>query len=44
MNDFLTGYYGKASKQVKEYIGLLHDHNMEQSGYKYSIFGKPALS
>lgn len=43
MNDFLTGYYGKASKQVKEYIDLLHDNNMEQSGYKMSIFGKPVM-
>jgi hypothetical protein len=43
MNDFLTGYYGKAAKQVKEYIDLLHDNNMEQSGYKLSIFGKPVM-
>lgn len=43
MNDFLTGYYGKASKQVRKYIDLLHDHNMERSGYKMSIFGKPVL-
>ena len=43
MNDFLTGYYGKAAKQVKKYIDLLHDNNMEQSGYKLSIFGKPVL-
>ncbi|MEP7231422.1 MAG: DUF4838 domain-containing protein [Ginsengibacter sp.] len=43
MEDFLTGYYGKASKQVKEYIDLLHDNNMEQSGYKMSIFGKPVM-
>ncbi|MEP7106446.1 MAG: DUF4838 domain-containing protein [Ferruginibacter sp.] len=43
MNDFLTGYYGKASKQIREYINLLHDNNMEQSGYKLSIFGNPAM-
>lgn len=43
MEDFLTGYYGKASKQVTEYIDLLHDNNMEQSGYKMSIFGKPVM-
>jgi hypothetical protein len=43
MNDFLTGYYGEASKKVKKYIDLLHDNNMEQSGYKLSIFGKPAM-
>ncbi len=42
-NDFLTGYYGKASKQLKEYIDLLHNNNMEQSGYKMSIFGKPVM-
>lgn len=43
MNDFLTGYYGAASKQIKEYIDLLHDNNMEQSGYKMSIFGSPLI-
>jgi len=43
MNDFLTGYYGKASKQMKEYIDILHDNNMEQSGYKLSIFGSPVM-
>lgn len=43
MNDFLTGYYGKAAKHVKKYIDLLHDNNMEQSGYKLSIFGKPVM-
>lgn len=43
MNDFLTGYYGRASTPIKKYIDLLHDNNMEQSGYKLSIFGKPAM-
>ncbi len=43
MNDFLTGYYGKAAQQVKEYINLLHDNNMEAAGYKLSIFGKPVM-
>ena len=43
MNDFLTGYYGRASKQIKEYIDLLHNNNMEQAGYKLSIFGKPVM-
>jgi hypothetical protein len=43
MNDFLTGYYGKAAKQIKEYIDLLHDNNMAQSGYKLSIFGQPVM-
>jgi len=43
MNDFLTGYYGKASKQVKKYIDLLHDNNMEKAGYKLSIFGSPVM-
>jgi hypothetical protein len=42
MNDFLTGYYGKASRQIKQYIDILHNNNMEESGYKMSIFGKPA--
>lgn len=43
IDDFLAGYYGKASKQIRQYIDLLHDNNMEQSGYKLSIFGKPAM-
>jgi len=43
MNDFLTGYYGKASKQIKKYIALLHDNNMEKEGYKLSIFGSPVM-
>jgi hypothetical protein len=43
MDDFLTGYYGKASNQIKEYIDLLHDNNMERAGYKLSIFGKPVM-
>ena len=43
MNDFLKGYYGKASRQIKQYINLLHDNNMEGSGYKLSIFGKPVM-
>jgi len=42
MNDFLTGYYGKASKEIKKYIDLLHDHNLAYSGIKLSIFGTPA--
>lgn len=43
MNDFLVGYYGKASKQLKQYIDLLHDNNGEYNGYKLSIFGKPVM-
>lgn len=43
MNDFLTGYYGKASNQIRQYIDILHDHNREQYGYKLSIFGKPVM-
>ena len=41
MDDFLSGYYGKASKEIKEYIDLLHDNNRAQSGIKLSIFGNP---
>ncbi len=41
MQDFLTGYYGNASKKIKEYIDLIHNNNMEHSDYKMSIFGKP---
>ena len=40
-NDFLSGYYGRASKEIKEYINLLHDNNREKSGVKLSIFGNP---
>lgn len=43
MDDFLTGYYGKAAKQVKEYLNILHDNNMEKAGYKLSIFGSPVM-
>jgi hypothetical protein len=43
MNDFLVGYYGAASQKVKEYIDLLHDNNLEKSGYKLSIFGQPVM-
>lgn len=41
INDFLSGYYGRASKEIKGYINLLHDNNMEKSGGKLSIFGSP---
>ena len=41
MSDFLKGYYGKGAPYIRRYIDLLHDNNMEQSGYKMSIFGKP---
>ncbi len=40
-DDFLSGYYGKASKQIKEYINLVHNKSAEQSGVKLSIFGSP---
>ena len=41
MDDFLTGYYGKASQEIKKYIELLHENNMSGSGIKLSIFGDP---
>jgi hypothetical protein len=41
LNDFLSGYYGEASKEINDYINLLHDNNMEKSGVKLSIFGSP---
>jgi hypothetical protein len=43
MDDFLAGYYGKASKQIKTYIRLLHDNSTKQPDYKLSIFGKPVM-
>ena len=41
MDDFLTGYYGNAAKEIKKYIELLHENNMAKSGVKLSIFGNP---
>lgn len=38
IDDFLTGYYGKAGPYIKEYMTLLHD-NLEKSGEGLSIFG-----
>jgi hypothetical protein len=43
INDFLTGYYGKASDEIKEYIDILHKNKMDQAGFKLSIFGGPEL-
>jgi len=40
MDDFLSGYYGKAGEIIREYIDLLHDE-MVKSGASLSIFGKP---
>lgn len=41
LDDFLKGYYGNASKDINEYIDLLHANNRAQSGVKLSIFGSP---
>lgn len=41
LDDFLKGYYGSASKYIKEYIILLHDNNQANTGSKMSIFGSP---
>jgi hypothetical protein len=43
INDFLTGYYGKASDEIKEYIDITHNNKMAQAGFKLSIFGSPQL-
>ncbi len=40
MNDFLSGYYGKAGKILKEYINCMHDA-LEESGERLDIFGNP---
>jgi|WetSurMetagenome_2_1015567.scaffolds.fasta_scaffold00667_11 hypothetical protein len=40
MDDFLSGYYGNASKMIREYIDLLHNE-MAQSGEKLMIYGTP---
>jgi hypothetical protein len=40
MNDFLSGYYGNASKMIREYIDLLQE-KMAQSGEKLIIYGTP---
>jgi hypothetical protein len=44
MNEFLSGYYGKASKDIREYIDLLHKNNMAGTDFKLSIFGSPVLA
>ena len=41
MDEFLTGYYGVAAPDIKEYINLLHDNNQANKGVKMSIFGSP---
>ena len=40
MDDFLAGYYGNASKMIREYIDLLHER-MSKSGEKLIIYGTP---
>ncbi|MDP4213198.1 MAG: DUF4838 domain-containing protein [Bacteroidota bacterium] len=40
MDDFLSGYYGHASKMIRAYIDLLHDQ-MEKSGVKLGIYQTP---
>jgi len=40
MDDFLSGYYGDASKMIREYIDLLHER-MSKSGEKLIIYGTP---
>jgi hypothetical protein len=40
MNQFLDGYYGKAGRQIREYIDLMHD-KLEQSDSSLTIFGTP---
>ncbi len=42
IDDFLSGYYGDASKFIREYADLLHD-NMARSGSKLLIFGGPVV-
>ena len=42
-NDFLTGYYGAAANDIKEYIDILHKNKMHQAGFKLSIFGSPEI-
>ena len=39
-DDFLSGYYGNASKEIRQYIDLLHNQ-MEKFGDKLLIFGSP---
>jgi Arc/MetJ-type ribon-helix-helix transcriptional regulator len=40
MDDFLSGYYGNASKAIRKYIDLLYN-KMKQSGAKLTIGGTP---
>jgi hypothetical protein len=42
VNDFLSGYYGKAAGPIREYIDILQNR-MKQSGAKLKIFGGPIV-
>lgn len=43
MNDFLTGYYGKAAPYISKYINRMHDA-LEESGEDLQIYGYPLPS
>lgn len=43
MNDFLSGYYGKAGAPIREYIDTMHDA-LEASGEDLLIYGFPLPS
>lgn len=41
MNDFLSGYYGKAAPYIKEYINTIHDE-LVKCGERLDIYGNPS--
>ncbi|MEI6574559.1 MAG: DUF4838 domain-containing protein [Bacteroidota bacterium] len=43
MNDFCTGYYGKAGPMILDYIGTMN-HELKSSGEELGIYGLPKPS
>lgn len=41
LDEFLNGFYGEASEEIKQYIDLTHKYNQSGGSNKMSIFGSP---
>lgn len=41
LDEFLTGFYGGASEEIRQYIDLTHKYNQSGGSSKMSIFGSP---
>lgn len=41
LDEFLNGFYGEASTEIRQYIDLTHKHNQSGGSNKMSIFGSP---